>query len=101
MQFISELEDAADVCRLETRPLTREDAIRVAAGRDEGQAAGREGHDGGVPSGEAGVFGVNQGVIKEQRGGDGGPVASGGYQRSLEGTEKTDHWLQGYSWRPG
>ena len=31
MQFISELEDAADLCRLETQPLTREDAIRVAA----------------------------------------------------------------------
>ena len=31
MQFISELEDAADLCRLDTQPLTREDAIRVAA----------------------------------------------------------------------
>ena len=31
MQFISELKDAADLCRLDTQPLTREDAIRVAA----------------------------------------------------------------------
>ena len=31
MQFISDVEDAADLCRLDTKPLTREDAIRVAA----------------------------------------------------------------------
>ena len=31
MQFISEVVDAADLCRLDTKPLTREDAIRVAA----------------------------------------------------------------------
>ena len=34
MQFISELEDAADLCRLDTQPLTREDAIRVAGMKD-------------------------------------------------------------------
>ena len=31
MQFISELETAADLCRLDTEPFTREDAVRVAA----------------------------------------------------------------------
>ena len=31
MQFVSDVEDAADLCRLDTKPLTREDAIRVAA----------------------------------------------------------------------
>ena len=31
MQFICELENTADLCRLETQPLTGEDTIRVAA----------------------------------------------------------------------
>ena len=31
MDAVSEVEDAADLCRLDTKPLSREDAIRVAA----------------------------------------------------------------------
>ena len=76
MYFISELEDASDLCRLNTQPLTREDAIMVAA------LAGMK-NRGGVQSGETNISRHHKGDIQVQCGGNGGaprPPTSRGYR---------------------
>ena len=96
MHLISDVEDAADLCRLDTKPLTREDAIRVAALAGMRDRLLAEKVRGVFPP-EADLGGHHQGDLQSQRGGHGGQQDGHHQEGSGQGTyqEINTCWLRG------